>query len=173
MTTPARLLAVSVMLAACAARAARQEPDTVRCHRGQWAADVSLGYGFTGAGALRFTSPTRAGVVDLSGRYDRGLSRYQDTIRQQRYEDFQGNVRLRLGRRGYRLVGSRVYRILTAGVTGNYGHDANNSTPQRIEHSIGLGIFAELGAQWMVASTWGLGARGARGWDRSEGRCGG
>src|SRR5437764_1731281 len=63
---PSRLL-VCTMLALWPALASAQDsvPDTTPFHAHQWAAQFGGGAGFASLGALRFTAPTRAWLVDF------------------------------------------------------------------------------------------------------------
>ena len=46
---------------------AAQTRDSIPLHKGQWGVDFRVGSGFAGAGALHFTSPTRAMLIALCG----------------------------------------------------------------------------------------------------------
>ena len=51
---------------------AAQVPDSALFHKGQWGVDFRVGSGFAGVGALHFTSPTHAMLLDLNGGYSHG-----------------------------------------------------------------------------------------------------
>jgi hypothetical protein len=156
---PGALALVFVLRAASASAQEpehEQEPPPFR--RGQWGVDVMLSNGFSGAGALRFSSPTRAWVLDVSGTYDWDESRYRDTTRTITGRGVGNGLTLRLGRRAYRPIGSRVYRTLGAGILGSFSFSASNGAGSPRTYAFGGGIFGEIGGQWMVTPHLSLGA---------------
>ncbi len=159
MTTATRMLAITILALTAATTAIAAQEAVTPFHRGQWGADFTTSYAFAGAGVVRFTSPTRAWVMDLSTNYRRDTNRYQDTTNSQSRSSIDGDLTLRLGRRSYRPIGDRVYRTLTLGVLGNFRHQANNAPGLYRSSSYGTGIFGDIGAQWMVTPHLSLGAQ--------------
>jgi hypothetical protein len=147
-------LVVTFAYPACALA---QATDSVVFRHGQWGADFSIGGGFAGVGAIRFSSPTRALVLDL-------LTDYQRTEFDNSNGTSSGDnvgVQVRLGTRGYRSFGRRLYRLTTFGVSASYrwGQSTVQDTLTNTQHSLGAGVFADLGASWLVTPQLALGAR--------------
>lgn len=64
-----RIALLFVTLGSLLPRLVAQGADSAMFHRGQWGADSIIGNGFFGAGALRFTSPDHAWLVDVGANY--------------------------------------------------------------------------------------------------------
>jgi len=133
-----------------------QDTAAVRFHRGQWGADFSVTGGFYGTGLVKFRSPTRAWVLDVFG----GFRSVQDSAQFAYHEGATQQVWLEFGSRNYRPLGSRVYRTLTFGVLGSYDHRSDSVSMGATAHTTnwGAGLFADLGAEWMVTPHMSLGA---------------
>lgn len=152
---------LSSALLACPALLAGQEPAAETFHRGQWGADVFISGGFGGAGVLKFTSPSRAWVIDGFGfvRSDKTSPPQGFTGSTTRYANFTA----RFGRRRYKPMASRVLGTLTVGVSASYANTRTDNSGTALSlRSLGGGLFGELGGQWMVTphlslgATWGL-----------------
>lgn len=160
-SNPTRMAMLGLLLALTpAARLAGQEtrPDTFR--KGQWGTDFFVGGGFSGAGVVRFRSPTRAWVFDLSG----GITSLRDSSNSQALTMTRYGLSARFGPRRYHAIAPHLYRTVTFGVSGSYNHDKDelNTSTFRVTN-LGAGLFADLGAQWMVTPHLSLGATwGAR-----------
>lgn len=132
-----------------AGTAEAQTPDLVALHPGQWGAEFQIGNGFFGAGALRFTSPTHAWLLDLSAGYDHttapGAPITNSTV-----------LGLDLGTRAYRSFGRRLERLITFGAVFSYARQRGGGVTAQ---SIGGGPFASLGATWLITPHLGVGAQ--------------
>ncbi|MGB7212612.1 MAG: hypothetical protein WBC97_08285 [Gemmatimonadales bacterium] len=155
-----RISAAIVLTAGLVALATRsvsaQANDSMPFHRGQWAANFTIGSGFAGAGVLHFKSATRALLLDIAGFYSHDNNSNGATS----YIPNAGNITLRFGSRSYRALTGRVYRWTSIGVFGAYTKQTTVfplGTTQ-ISESVNGGIFGNLGATWMVTPHLGLGA---------------
>lgn len=113
---------------------------------------------FRGAGVLRFLTPRRALVLDLSGSTTResatGWSTATDV-------DF---VQLRLGHRWYRPIHDRIVQHVTVGAS--FARSVVEHTVTTVEGLEGKtaqqansgGAYADLGAAWLVTPHLSLGA---------------
>jgi hypothetical protein len=150
-----RLRVASLPLLAClpASPLTSQVADTALFHRAQWGVDFQFGGGFAGAGAIYFTSPTRAVVFDLTGQYNHssasGGGQYNTA-----------NTTLGVGTRAYHYVAANVARWTTFGVSFLYTdqHSTQDSSSS-VSRGVGGGLFANLGATWLVTPHLGLGAQ--------------
>ena len=130
-----------------------QAQDAVAFHPGQWGAEFQIGNGFVGTGALHFSSPTRALLINVGTNYTHASASGAG--------QGSGNatdVTLDLGTRRYHSFGPHLYRLITFGLSANYqrqSSDLNNATVE----AIGGGPFVDLGASWMVTAHLALGAR--------------
>ena len=70
MRTMRKVLVAGQCCLVMATTLAAQETAVEGFRNGQWGADVFVGNGFGGAGLLRFTSPTRALVFNVSSNLD-------------------------------------------------------------------------------------------------------
>jgi hypothetical protein len=129
-----------------------QASDSVVFHRGQWGAEFSIVNGFFGVGALRFSSPTRALLMNISTDYSHrsGSGTAPSTTGT--------GVALDLGMRAHHSFGRRLYRLTTFGVFLGYGRQTISTNNTKAE-TIGVGPFADLGATWLVTPHLGIGAR--------------
>ena len=154
---PCLVLALSVPEAVVRA----QTPDSVGFHRGQWGTEFTIGSGFAAAGILRFSTPTRAVLLDVGADYSHSSSTTGSSIIGM--SSFTGDdvdLTLRLGTRSYRSIGRNLYRIVTLGASANYQWEAVRQDSTRTTlHVIGGGVFADIGATWLVTPHLGLGAR--------------
>jgi hypothetical protein len=142
-----------------------QTADSLPFRAGQWAAEFSAA-DFSGVGALWFTNPRRAWLVDVQGRFSRqsgNSDQPNDFLLVSDTDAFQ----LRLGRRSYGMLAPRVVRQVTLGLVGSYGtsdvrpaahSDSASILFETSRTDYAAGIFAELGAQWMITPNLGFGA---------------
>lgn len=154
------LVALSSVLPIFAVRA-QEAADSTGFRTGQWGAEFSLGSNLgspTGVGVLRFHAARRALVLDVAGEVARqsGNAPLTETL---------SIARLRLGTRWYRPVTRQVLQSLTLGVlmsrdqrTQQHRNMLSGSSTQVRSSLTGGGLFAELGANWMVTSHLSLGA---------------
>jgi hypothetical protein len=145
-------------IAVVAAQAAQaQDPDSVVFHRGQWGADFRIGSGFSSAGAIHFSSATHAQLVDIGAGYSHNTSNQPGNYSA---EASGGNASLRLGIRSYHSIDRRLYRWTTFGVAVNYNRQTNTYQDTLTSTSVGggMGLFANVGATWLVTPHLGIGA---------------
>ncbi len=133
-------LASALAPAAGFAQAAERSPF----HARQWGADFNVGSGFVGVGAIHFTAPDRAVVMDLSG----DLASFTSNGGGARGNA--NNATLSLGMRRYRSVAPSVEVYRTLGVEANYQHNYDATGPVTT-NAWGAGVFGELGGGWMVS----------------------
>lgn len=153
-------------LAMVASPLAAQQADTLPFRRGQWGAEFAVA-NFAGIGALRFTSPRSAWLLDVQGRIRRESGDTDDPTTVNVVSDSE-YAQLRLGWRRYGVLAPRVVRHAGVGVLASRGANRQQvgafavSLPfvPRLEKSAStsLGAFAELGAQWMITPKLSLGA---------------
>jgi hypothetical protein len=122
-------------------------------HQRQWGAEFNISGGFFSAGALRFTSPAHAWLVDLGAGYAHtsvngpaGSTTGNNT-----------NIVVELGSRSYHPFGRRLYRLTTFGVSFNYNRQSTSGGTTF--QAAGGGVFGDLGATWLVTPHLGIGAR--------------
>jgi hypothetical protein len=129
-----------------------QAADSVAFHQGQWGAEFRLSGGFFGVGALRFSSPTRALLIDVSSDYNHisgsGAAASSSAV----------GVFVDLGMRAHHAYGRRLYRLITFGVSLGYSRQTTSTNNTKLE-AFGAGPFADLGATWLVTPHLGIGAK--------------
>lgn len=135
-------------------------PDSTPFHRGQWAAQFGAGTSFASLGFLRFTTPTRAWVLDLRVNGGHSHSRlYQgDSLVSDGYTST-AVVDARVGRRFYQARGKAVASFQTVGMLGGYSHACSGSSLASTFCNNGwnAGAFAELGGVYLVSPRLSLG----------------
>ena len=133
-----------------------QDADSVLFHKGQWGAEFNIGSGFFAAGVLLFTSSKRALLLDLGTDYRYSSSTYNGF----EVSDDDLTVVARLGMHAYRPYGARLYRLLTVGVLLNYtSRTFTQDTLRATSEGLGGGVFADIGATWLITPHLGLGAK--------------
>jgi len=153
----AAVAAALLLLAAAPASAVAQQASAASplpFHAGQWGISANVSGAGNGLGALRFTAPNRALVLDLgfaitrqaqtvpAGPFSPELSQHSTG----------GTATLSLGLRHFRPLSSAVAFFNTLGVDGNYQGGGGGSS-----HSWGAGVFGDLGAQYMLDPRFSLG----------------
>ncbi len=129
------------------AQAAERSPFRAR----QWGADFNIGNGFVGVGAIRFTAPDRALVLDLSGDVATRTSNGGGP------RGNSNSFTLSLGMRRYRGLAPSVEMYHTLGLEAAYSHNYDAAGPVT-DNTWGAGVFGDLGAGWMVSPHLLLGA---------------
>ena len=129
------------------AQAAERSPF----HARQWGADFNVGFGFAGVGAIRFTAPDRAVVLDLSGDVATSTSNGGGP------RGNNNSATLSLGLRRYRGLAASVQMYHTLGIEADYAHTYAANGPSTT-NDWGAGVFGDLGAGWMVSPHLMLGA---------------
>jgi hypothetical protein len=159
-----RLIALAALTSALpvlAVRAQAPAADSTGFRAGQWGTEFTLGSNLgnpTGVGALRFHNARRALLLDVLGRVSRQAGDAPWT-------ESQTFGRLRLGTRWYRPVTRQVLQSFTLGalmsrdrLTQQQRFAGIGDSAQTRYSSTGGGLFAELGANWMVTTHLSLGA---------------
>jgi outer membrane protein W len=136
---------------------AQATTDTAAFRQGQWAVEFIPNRDVTEAGVLRFSTPSRAWVLDGSATFE------HTTITSNAAPDQStrsGNVSARLGPRWYHSEYDRVVRFAGVGLTDSYsaGNQAGPSTFSQDNWS--AGVYGELGLQYLFTRHLGLGVRG-------------
>lgn len=154
---PSRSCLLLLVLAVPATAAAQDSVTTFR--PGQWGTELSAGSGLGNLGVLRFSDARRAWVLDAGGDVSWRSSNQSGSTGDLDVQDLQ----LRVGRRRYAPLGRGVYRLVTAGIVVGYGRASSRylypaDTTTSRNWSADGGVFAELGAQWMVNRHFSLGA---------------
>ena len=155
-----------VLVVAARAVSAQSIADTttVSFRPGEWGMGFLLRNNFTSAGVLRFSTPTRAWVVDGTASFDRqSLSSSvsgDETVRT-------ANLGAELGPRWYHAMSGHVANYLGAGLSGSYGRTDFASTSSR-SNSWSMGAYGEAGMQYLITRYLGLGWRGTLSASRSE-----
>lgn len=172
LTRLARLAAVASLAAIFAtAPLAAQSPDTTGAlpfRRGQWGMDFGIsGLNTHRIGAVRFTSPTRAWILD--GRIAGEIARQElllapgdtvpsgyptDEIRQG------GSASLLVGRRAYRPLGARAMRTISLSVGGGIDYGESLAEGRRTGNRVNSNATAQfaLGGHYRVTPSLALGA---------------
>lgn len=152
--------ALLVMVATAPAALSAQDStvaDSTPFRRGQWAAQFGAGFNFSGLGALLFTSPTRAWLLDA--RLEAGHTNDRFTVSTATGDttitDFNssGSVIVRVGTRAYAPNGRQLVTFHTLGVSGGFLHGAGGRSSGGGSESNGwnAGVFGELGASYLFA----------------------
>lgn len=151
-----RIPLVSALLVTCTltltAPARAQGNEALGFRAGQWGADFQVAGGFYGAGAIKFTSPTGAWLVDLG-------SQVVHASVNQPAGNSSGtaiNLSVKIGRRMYGSIAHRVAPWTAIGVTASYGWQRSTTDTAT---TVGAGVFGSLGATWLITPHLGLGAQ--------------
>jgi hypothetical protein len=108
---------VCTMMMVPMAPAAAQQADSLPFRKGQWGVEFNAG-DFGGLGALRFSKPNTAWLIDVQGRFTRENNGSDQTTTPGffRLETDQDILQLRLGWRRYAPLVPRVVRHVGVGV---------------------------------------------------------
>ncbi len=141
-----------------------QPSDSTIFRAGQWGAEFSFGGSFAGLGVQRFSTPTRAWVASVRGRLqDWGgdtdslnFGLFGVSLSHEQFED----AGLSLGHRWYRPLTADVLQHLTVGALASATRSTRfrRAAPDDALRSIVGGVYAEVGAMWMVTRRLSLGA---------------
>ena len=138
----------------------RDSAATLPFRGGQWGMDFAVSGGSTyRLGAVRFTSPTRAWVLD--GRINGHLERWEQWPGDSSL--FPGKAdafSLLVGRRAYRPIGTRAMRTMSFGIGGGLGYGESLADGRRTGHGMSWNGSAEwaLGGHYRVTPALALGA---------------
>ena len=155
---PASALPV-ICLVALTREARAQGDESLGFRSGQWGADFQVQGGFTGAGAIKFTSPTRAWVLDLGTGVVHASANLFGASGTSAGTSV--NVSVKAGRRMYGAITHRVAPWTALGVTAIYSWQRATSGDTVLQHSntSGAGLFGSIGATWLITSHLGVGAQ--------------
>jgi hypothetical protein len=157
---PLVLVCACVLLAHSRSLAAQATADTTTAsfRQAEWGVGFLLRNNVTDAGILRFSTPTRALVLDGSGSFDRtsqigaGVFGTDQTAQST-------SVSAQLGPRWYHAITGHVARYLGFGVSGAYEHSQLSDTPNHT-NVWSMGAYGEIGMQYLITRYLGLGWRG-------------
>ena len=148
---------------------ARRDTAALPFHDDQWGMEFGISNRVYRIGAVRFTSPTRAWILDgrISGRIERE-QRWAGTDTSQ-FGPFPPNsdaisqggaVSLLVGRRAYRAMGPRAMRTVSFGIGGGAGYDEYLSDGVRRGRQLSWNGTSELavGGHYRVTPSLALGA---------------
>ncbi len=138
-------------------------PDTIPFHRHQWAAQFAGGTTFASLGALRFTAPTRAWLVDFrfTGGHSHDRQYVADTLVGDGYTS-KANIDTRIGRRFYQGRGKSVVSFQTVGVLGGYAHNCSAFkgpafSGRSCSNGWTAGAYGELGGAYLITRRFSIG----------------
>ncbi len=139
-----------------------QTADSTFFRAGQWGAEFTLG-GFNSVGVLRFSTPKRAWIGEVRATYQ-SFDNENNTAPLSGLREIR-SVDLQIGSRWYRTLDDKIAQHITVGALAGSARQERDrptsiGTPTSTETSsnISAGLFADLGAQWMVTSNLSLGA---------------
>ena len=159
------LVCTCLVLAPAIVLSAQAAPDTTNVfHPGAWGIGFVVRNSVTEAGLLRFSTPTRAWVLD--GTVSINTQKESGTgIGDQTQET--STLNAQLGPRFYHALNARASRYLGIGLSGGYAHSkfTGNSSHNDIWS---IGAYGELGMQYMITRYLGIGWRGTLSGSRSE-----
>ena len=122
-------------------------------HPGQWAAQFAVGGGFSGLGAMRFSTPTKAWtfMAIVNGTFSHVTSTGEEGTFQ--------NLSLRVGRRSFRPGTGRIRPFAELGGSGSLGRNhLSGAGPATTNLVYGAGVYGKLGATIFFAPELSLGA---------------
>ena len=160
------LAAVCVLAPAAREVSAQTSGDTttVSFHAAEWGVGFILQNNVNSAGVLRFSTPTRAWVLDGSASFDR---QSQSSSVSGNETARVTNLNAQLGPRWYHAMSGHVTRYLGLGVSGAYGRSELASTSAHAS-DWGMGAYGEAGMQYLITRYLGLGWRGTLSASRFE-----
>lgn len=141
---------------------------TAAFHEGQWGVGFVQGSALTEAGALRFSTATRAWVVDAAASFDKQTHPSGGPFG----TDINGQLSLvsaQLGPRWYHAASSHLARFVGFGITGAYAHTDLAGASLR-DNTWSAGAYGEIGVQYMFTRHLGLGWRATLTGTRTEDR---
>ena len=167
MRHPPLILAGFALVAATHSLHAQASADTITAsyRPGEWGVGFILGNAVTEGGVLRFSTPTRAWVLDGSASIDRQSQSSSTVFGDQTSKSWY--LSGQFGPRWYHAMSGHVARYLGLGASAAYGH-ADFSTSSSHATIWSLGAYGELGMQYMFTRYLGLGWRGTLTASRAE-----
>jgi hypothetical protein len=151
-----------------AAQPARRDTSSLPFHDDQWGMDFGVsGPGTYRIGAVKFTSPTRAWILDatINGQIARQEVEpaFSDTAFSVTPSDQiqqGGSMSLLVGRRAYRSLGARAMRTVSFAVGGGFGYNESLAGGERTSRQLTSNARAQfgVGAHYRVTPSLALGA---------------
>ena len=138
-------------------RAQSRADTTTGFRRGQWAVEFIPGSSFTTVGVLRFSTPTRAWVLDGSANYSHQTATATGAPDQSANS---AGLSARFGPRWYHAEYERVVSFVGLGITGNYFGNSQSASSANRDESWSAGAYGELGLQYLLTPHLALGVRG-------------
>jgi hypothetical protein len=135
--------------------------DSTPFRGGQWAAQFGGGASFVSLGVIRFRSPTRARVLDLTIQ-----GSHEELMNDSAFVGLssQANLNLRLGARRYRALSHGVVAYHTVGVTGGFAHGVTTSPGGSIKlDGWNVGVFGDAGGSYLISPSFSIGANAGLG----------
>ena len=130
----------------------------------EWGIGFILGNGVTSAGMLRFSTPSRAWVLDGSASFDR---QSQSTSTSADETARTVSLSAQFGPRWYRAMSGHVARYVGLGMSGGYARSDFSGTSSHA-NLWSVGAYGEIGMQYLITRYLGLGWRGALSASRLE-----
>lgn len=159
---------LAVLLLAGARVGRAQAPvaaDSLPFTRGQWGVQVTGGENLVSVGALRFTSPRAAWLLDIVASVTRSEVRVDSSAgaplppdADASHVNTSGGANVRVGRRSYHALGRGVASFATAGVSAGYSGARWTQAGGSRATTVTGGLFGDLGATYFVTPHLGLGA---------------
>ena len=155
-----------VLMGACACalvvrpvRAQVTADSTTDFRAGEWGVGFIQGRGLTEGGVLRFTTPTRAWVLDGWATFDQqvypGAGLFGADVSSQAT-----SINASIGPRWYHAQNKTLVRFAGVGIEGSYMH-THSSASSSINTIWLAGAYGELGMLYMFTRHFGLGWRGS------------
>lgn len=153
-----RFILVSVCLLVAPSLQA-QLPDSMTAFRaGEWGVGFVQARGLAEGGVLRFSTPTRAWVLDGFATYDKqivsGAGIFGSDESAHSY-----NINASAGPRWFHATSPRLVRIVGVGVTAGYTSTQLVASTNK-DRYWSAGVYGEIGFQYMFSRHFGLGWRG-------------
>jgi len=149
--------------------AAQATADTITAafRPGEWGVGFIVRSSVTEAGVLRFSTPTRAWVLDGSASFDRQSISSTSQVVDQKANG--ASVSAQFGPRWYHAVSSHGVRFLGLGISSGYAW-SDASGPSSDGSLWSVGAYGEAGMQYMLTRYLGLGWRGTLSASRADAR---
>ena len=162
------LMLASTCVCAAAIRPlhAQASSDTTASFRaGQWGMGFILRNNFTAAGVLRFSTPTRAWVLDGSASFDQQSQSQSTVFGEQTLRNW--NLSADFGPRWYHAMSAHATGYAGFGMLAGYG-GTNDSESSNHASIWSVGAYGEAGMQYMLTRYLGLGWRGTLSASRND-----
>ncbi|HVH10351.1 MAG TPA: hypothetical protein VM736_11190 [Gemmatimonadales bacterium] len=159
------LTAMAVSVPSLAAAQVVAPSDTLPFRHGQWAAQFGGGLNFASLGLLRFTTPSRAWLIDVrfDGHHSHITTHLRDTLLLNDFTSTAG-LNARAGRRFYQSRGKSVAVFQSVGLLGGYAHYCSGQTGASVALPLGFcnngwnaGVFGELGGDYFISPRFSVG----------------